>query len=381
LTIEEALHNKYRSIIMAYAERIFAEAERADASNQRKLRAKWLTDRTAWASVLTWDNAKHFTSGGQSYEEADILYLTSDEFIAAAYEKEIFDMPIVIKESFSDSGMHTVKGLASQLIDTCPNATIDVMSLDGEQPERMSIQDFIDCSHPDRRRTGCGVKASNLRNVTKGHRPLFTMLSRFRLLESLADRVRQGNLGKSTGSFLTDVSGTTNFNVLGTASAFSGPQLNALSGTWVRNLDGVKLWMIVPKSTMDAAEWEAFGKLGSNWVPRSGSKLLVLEQDDVLFMPPGSKIVHAVHSLTDDVMEWGMFWDDLDVIATLQAILWIGKHQIATNEGFAHQLPRIIDELGLLVRSQVDRFRGSLSRADFLDVFDGIVSELKKLIK
>jgi hypothetical protein len=207
------------------------------------------------------------------------------------------------------------------------------------------------------------------------------MLSRFRLLESLADRVRQGNLGKSTGSFLTDVSGTTNFNVLGTASAFSGPQLNALSGTWVRNLDGVKLWMIVPKSTMDAAEWEAFGKLGSNWVPRSGSKLLVLEQDDVLFMPPGSKIVHAVHSLTDDVMEWGMFWDDLDVIATLQAILWIGKHQIATNEGFAHQLPRIIDELGLLVRSQVDRFRGSLSRADFLDVFDGIVSELKKLIK
>jgi hypothetical protein len=378
LTVEEALHNKYRSKIMAYVEKIFKEAESADASVQRKLRAKWLTDRTAWASFLARDEPRH-SSGGQLHEEFDVLFLTSDEFVAAASRDEIFDKPILIKESFSDSGMHTVKGLASQLIDTSPNATIDVISLDREQPDEMSIQDFINCTRTDQSRKGCGVKALNLRNVTKAHRPLFTMLSRFRLLESLADRAQEGNLGKRTRPFLTDVSGSINFNVLGTAGAFLGPQLNALSGTWVRNLAGVKLWMIVPESAMDAAEWEAFGKLGSSWIPHSGSKLLVLEQDDVLLMPPGSKVVHAVHSLTDDVMEGGMFWDDLNVIATLQAILWIGKHQMATNEGLTHQLPRIVDELGLLVRSQVDRFRGTLSTAEFLHVFDGIVSELKDL--
>ncbi|RDW76200.1 hypothetical protein BP5796_07021 [Coleophoma crateriformis] len=378
-TVEEALHNKYRSTIIAYAERIFQDAEPVDASSQRKLRAQWLTKKTAWASYRTRDNAKHSTRGEPSYEEADVLYLTSDEFITAAHEHKIFDKPMVIKESFSDSGMHTVEGLAAQLMDTSPHATIDVITLDGEQPERMSIQDFVSCSQPDRSRTGCSVKALNLRNVTKAHRPLFTMLSRFRLLETLADRVQGGSLSQRTGPLTTDVAGRVNFNVLGTVGAFAGPQLNALSGTWVRNLDGVKLWMMVPESAMDAAEWEAFGKQGSNWVPRSGSKLLVLEPDDVLLMPPGSKIVHAVHSLTDDVMEWGMLWDDLNVIATLQAILWIGKHQMATHEGLAHQLPRIINELGLLVRSQIDRFCGALSRTEFLDVFDGIVSELKGL--
>jgi hypothetical protein len=374
LTVEEALHNKYRSTIMAFAERIFKEAERADASIQRKLRAKWLTDRTAWASFFTGDDAKHST-----HEEVDVLYMTSDEFVAAASRYEIFEKPILIKESFSDSGMHTVESLASQLIDTSPNATIDVISLDREQPRQMSIQDFLNCASPDRPRTDCDVKALNLRNGTKAHRPLFTMLLRFRLLENLLHRAQGGNMDKRTRHSLTDVSGSTIFNVLGTAGAFSRSQLNALSGTWVRNLHGVKLWMIMPESAMDAAEWEAFRKLGSSWVPRSGSKLLVLEQDDVLLMPPGSKVVHTVHSLTDDVMEGGMFWDDLNVIATLQAILWVKKHQIETNEVLAYELPRIINELGLLVRSQVDRFRVSRERAEFLDAFDGILLELKDL--
>jgi len=364
---------------MDYVERILQEAEQVDASIQRKLRSKWLTGRTEWALSFTRGNAKHSACQRQSYEEADVLYLTSKEFVAAAYEKEIFSKPVVIKESFSDSGMHTVEGLASQLIDASPNTTIDVMSLDSEQPEQMSIQDFVNRSRPDRSRTDCAVKALKLKNVTKAHRPLFTMLSRFRLLESLADRVQGGNLGKCAAASLTDVSGSTDFNDLGNANAFSGPQLNTSSGTWVRNLDGVKLWVIVPESAMNAEEWEAFGKLGRSWFPRSGSKLIVLEPDDVLFMPPGLKIVHAVHSLTDNVMEWGIFWDELDVISTLQAILWVRKHHMATNDGLAHQLPRIIDELGLLVRSQVDRFRGSLESEEFLDTFDGIVSELKDL--
>lgn len=379
LTVEEAMHNKYRSTIVAYAKKISDEAECADASIQRKPRAQWLTDRTAWASFYTRSDSNSSTGGAQSYEEADVLHLTSDEFVAAASQHEVFDKPILIRERFSDSGMHTVEGLASQLIDTSPNATIDIISLDCKEVEQISIQDFVNHVRPDRSTTACGVIALNLTDVTKAHRPLFTMLPRFRLLESIANRAQEGALGKPTRPFLTDVSGSTSFNILGTSGAFSGPQLHALSGTWVRNLNGASLWMIMPESAMDAADWEAFGKLGSNWVPHSGFLLLVLEQDDVFLIPPGLKVVYAVHCLTDNVMEGAVFWDDFNVIATLQAILWIGKHQVATNEVLAHNLPRIIDELCLLVRSQVDRFLGSLLRAEFLDIFDGIVSELKNL--
>lgn len=377
LTIEEVLHNKYRSTIMAHVERISKKAESTDVSTQRKLRATWLTKITKWASISTPDSPKYSKGRDQFDDEADIIYLTSDQLITAASRNEVFDKPILIKEFFSDSGMHTVEGLASQLNDTSPNATIDIMSLDCEEHEQISVQEFISCAGCDQQ-TGYGVKA-NLRNVTKAHRPLFTMLSRFRLLQSLFDRAQGGILGKRTRPFLTSVSGCINFNVLGTAGAFSGPQLNSLSGTWLRNLDGVKLLMMMPELEMQEAEWKAFGKMGSSWAATTGSRLLVLEQDDVLLIPPGSKIVHAIYSLNDDVIEGGLFWDDLNVIGTLRAILWNGKHQIATNEGLAHLLPRIVDELGLLVKSQVDRFRGSLSKAEFLGIFDDIVSELKGL--
>ncbi|KAF3012560.1 hypothetical protein E8E14_001103 [Neopestalotiopsis sp. 37M] len=321
LAVEEVLHNKYRSTIMCYAERLYKEADYASASVQRKLRAQWLTDKTAWAS-FTRSNAKTSSIGGHSYEEADVICLTAGEFVAMASQNEIFEKPILIKESFSDSGMHTVKGLASQLIDAIPNGTFDVMSLDVEHPEQTPIQEFFKSACPDQLVTAVGMQVLNLRNVTKAHRPLFTMLPRFRLLESLVNRAQGRDMSNNAGPFPADMYASLNFNMLELAGSFSGPQLTASSGTWFRNLDGVKLCMIVPEFAMDSGQWKAIGELDRSWVPHRDAKLLILEQDDVLLIPPGSKVVRAFHSLTDGVMEGGMYWDDLNVIATLRAVLW-----------------------------------------------------------
>jgi hypothetical protein len=51
--------------------------------------------------------------------------------------------------------------------------------------------------------------------------------------------------------------------------------------------------MIVPQQEMEG-QWELFADQGSRWEPKGGARLIVLDVDDVLFMPLGYAIVHAV---------------------------------------------------------------------------------------
>ncbi|KAK5111418.1 hypothetical protein LTR85_012148 [Meristemomyces frigidus] len=51
------------------------------------------------------------------------------------------------------------------------------------------------------------------------------------------------------------------FNILGLKGAFSGAHMDALSGTWVRNLGRLKLWMIIPERLM-SEHWDEFSEAG-----------------------------------------------------------------------------------------------------------------------
>ena len=56
-----------------------------------------------------------------------------------------------------------------------------------------------------------------------------------------------GRIGKKTYLTPFDVGSCQSFEILGLRGAFSGAHMDALGGTWLRNLFGTKLWIIVPK--------------------------------------------------------------------------------------------------------------------------------------
>jgi hypothetical protein len=376
LTLEESLHNRYYDMIIAYTRKVLAEGIQDDAGADRYLRSKWLNPATRWVSVWTQPGGKLPLGKARSALGADVLYYTSNEFINHAEEGHRFHKPIVIKEAFSDSAMHTVGGLAVLLEDASSNVIVHTRQLDGDQPATMSIDRLMECMCSDRH--GGSAATLTLRNVTKAHKPLLTMLPRFRLLENLIERVREGHRGKQTASTYVDLCNGLSFNLFGLDGAFSGAYLNALGAVWVRNLDGVSFWTMVSEEDM-STEWEAFVHAGDAWDPIGKQKFLVLEQDDVLLVPPGRKIVQVVHSPTKGVMEGGILWDDFNVLQILQAVYWMSKHQAAINETVVSKLPEIIAELETVVRQKPERFRGDCSEGDFLQAFDEAVSDLRDL--
>lgn len=329
LTLEEALHNRYHEMITAYAGKVSAEANREDAGEQRNVRSEWLNPTTRWVSVWTQPGSKLPPGKAQSSLEADILYYASNEFMNDAKEGQIFRKPVIIKEAFSDSAMHTVGNLAALLEDASSNVVVDVRQLDEERPRTMAIDKLMECMRSNRH--GTDAAALVLRNITKAHKPLLTMLPRFRLLETLVERAREGDQVKQTASRHVDLRNRLSFNLFGLVGAFSGACLDALGGIWVRNLDGVSFWTMVSEEDM-STKWEAFADAGSAWGPSGKQKFFVLEQDDVLLIPPGQKIVHVVHSPIMSIMEGGILWDDLNAVQVLQAIHWMLKNQAAMND-------------------------------------------------
>ena len=226
--------------------------------------------------------------------------------------------------------------------------------------------DFITTARSPQKSSN-GLNARNLRNITKAHRPLFTLLPRFRLLETLAERVAS-DLEKLSEAKPQDVVSCIGFNTLSLEGAFLGAHVDSLSGTWVRILDGVQYWMIIPPDEMEH-NWEDFVIHGDDWLPYGSERLIVLEQDDVLLLPPGSRIVHAVHSPTRCLVQGGMLWDELNLIDTLTSVHWICKHQMASQEGIARHLPRIVMELEKLVQIQPYRFPNGQPLHDYQTSF------------
>ena len=209
-------------------------------------------------------------------------------------------------------------------------------------------------------------------------RPLLTMLPRFRLLDSLVERARGGGPGKHIMSTAVDIASCIGFNTLSFAGAFSGARLDAMGGMWMRNLNGVQFWTMVPKEDM-GPEWETFAKAGGNWVPNGKQKFLILEQDDTLLIPPGLRVVHAMHWPTKGLMGEGILWDGLNVVQILRSVYWVFKDQVIQDEAITYQLPRLIAELEALVKHQSDQFLGDRSESDFMLAFEQAVSKFRDL--
>ncbi|KAK3358793.1 hypothetical protein B0T25DRAFT_446964 [Lasiosphaeria hispida] len=314
----EALHGGYSDgMITAYVRKVLTEAEQPSSpQDRRQLRAQWLGSPAEW--ILP----------GRRHQGASVLYVTSEEAVRAAQDGNIFRQPLVIKETFSDSGMHTVRAAAALL----QSASINAVPA-----------------------AGASAVTFHLRNIIRSHRPRVIMLPRFRLLDSLAER-----LGHPRQS---ELASRTSFSTLSLAGAFSGPRLAAASGVWMRNLDGVKFCILVSADALAPPSLEVFVRPSRDGLsplppPRGKLEFLVLEQDDVLLIPPGLPVVYAVHSPTNGVMEGGSFWDSLNVAHIMQSARWACECQVTGDEeAITRQLPRLVEELGELMRQQPEQFQ------------------------
>ncbi|KAK4906466.1 hypothetical protein LTR49_024393 [Elasticomyces elasticus] len=361
LTIEESLHSTHRVEIAAYIEKLTTTT----GEGRRRTRAQWLTPNTSWATICVLSETLG-KGRARDEQEADVLYCTAADFVVHARAGKLFRKPLVIKEKFADHGMHTVELFLTLLQESCSQSGLDVQTINTKEKVPMEIDALVDLA---RRPSSVehGLAVTNLLNLTKAHRPLFTMLPRFRVLETLSERL-QGNAGTKMESVAVDSSWHVGFNNLALSGAFSGPEVNALCGIWLRNLEGIKYWMIISEASM-ASEWEAFKDKGDEWLPGGRERLIVLEKDDVLLVPPGLRVVHAVHSPVTCLTEGGMLWDEVSILETLRTIAWTRESGVMTNEDMSHRLPRIINNLKRLVRARANKLRGSQGNFGALGVY------------
>jgi hypothetical protein len=304
--------------------------------------------------------ADHETNLVSVVEGLDMVELSWNAFSSLASKGQIFSTPLLIREAFTDSDEHSPCGYADALEQTFIDTKISVRYHQSE-PELLPSSDAARLIRmpPDT----ISPKAPNfldLDNLSNAIKPGLTRMPRFRLLERLVRGARahfSNQSGKQTFSTPFDVGNCQSFDILGLRGAFSGAHVDALGGTWLRNLFGTKLWMFVPQALMTEQDWKAFGKDGPSWDPESKARAVILRPGDVFFMPPGLRVIHAVLTLETSLMCGGMLWDDFTLLPLLQTIHWIGENQKTTNEALPHQLGEVLNQLERVLSREPNSLR------------------------
>ncbi len=344
-TLLQTLQVRHAAKISQLVDNLSRPQASRDAEQQRRLQLDWLSPQR-WASIYTEPAHCLGRSSVASSDDADVWYLSWNTFRRYADSGYIFRRPVVIKQSFQDSGMYDIDEYVDMLWQRFPEQQINVQNSITGACESMSMKKYcltmasVDLNSSDA--TASISNAVNLRRVARADEPLLSRLPRFRLLSTLMDRV-VGIVGKSEPSALNHVERGPGFDLLGFAGAFSRSHVDSLVGSWVRCLAGHKILAIA--TNMDAEDWRRFSNEGCGWSPRGKGRLIVLEQDDVLFMPPGLPVVHASFTPEPCLRERGMLWDECTIPETLKGLLWIGENQACTSEPIAFHLPPLIDAL------------------------------------
>jgi hypothetical protein len=382
ISLDGSIRRRHLHLVEAYTDRV--EKDLVDQAEYQN-RKSWLQPNTKWAKTYVSPGSAIGHGESATEVDADVLYTSGQEFFELSQQGKTFTKPVVIKEKFVDAGLFTLDEFASILLDRYRRDVLQVRALGHSMTESIDVLTFAQMLRadkaPDSDHQHYGLNALDFHGITACSRPKFTHLRRYRILETLSEAdVRSGpgkrvSRGGKSGPF--DVSGSLSFNILGLEGAFSGPHMDSLAGTWVRNLCGIKFWMIVRNSDMKSRDWDAFYKLGSEWKPDGKERLIVLEPDDVLFMPPGIRVIHAVHTPQSSLMEGGMLWDELNLLGILSVLRDIGHHQTSTNEPIPLQLPRIIGQLEEFVITDPGRF--ARQSTDFTVRFENAIRAIKRL--
>lgn len=311
--------------------------------------------------------------------DGDVWYVTEDELTHLLDGNLQLSKPIVIRPDRLMPASDGPGELSATLKDHFKDGTVDVqdMSTEDKDPIKMSVDEVI-----GRIRTGSDFSSGrlpvNLLNlkflgqIPPG--PAFLNRRRFGLIPAINSRLEAQWKGEAVagkrshaamlGTREVDLFASTTFSLFGQRGSFTGFHVDNPDGTWVRNIWGLKVWIFPANWT--ATEREVFEEEGDDWIPQA-VKIIVLEPGDILVMPPGEIVPHAVLTLADSHMVGGMFLDTNRVLDMVEKVLWITKNPSVTNEAIPLQLLRGWDHLRDLFMesepSEVERTRfGELSR-------------------
>jgi hypothetical protein len=204
------------------------------------------------------------------------------------------------------------------------------------------------------------------------------------LLEHLVGRINwsiTNSAGKEEYNAvrLQDVEACMRFCLYGERGALSMYHLDALNGTWVTNLCGLKGWYIYQGEWTDE-EMKNFGEYGTEWQPKVGSmKMILIEPGDTLLMLPGRPVVHSVLTIDDSVMIGGMMWPNSGVASVFKTLGYIIENWAVTNERIPRQLPEILNALRSLMEEMFNNPAKSKRTGINLTEADGAaLQELEK---
>jgi hypothetical protein len=199
---------------------------------QNELKVEWL-EKTQWANVYAAPN--DLDSTYQLPLDADVWYMDWETFQRRADGGEVFRKPIIVKQAFQDSGMYDPHEYMALLRERYRKQNIDMQNSETGGCVSKSIMDLFTTRDKsgaiDTEKTMQSNNAINLRKIANADAPVLTRMKRFRLLETLVDRVSDLAPGKRNCREAYDISDCLGFNLLGFSGAFSRPHLDSLVGT------------------------------------------------------------------------------------------------------------------------------------------------------
>lgn len=358
---------RHEACVRKHIFKIASEADTSRPTRQCIARAYWLNDDTRRATMSPLGFSASENSSASTEGSVDVLRLTSEDFIKRAKEDMPFDRPVIIKESFTDSPIHSVGGAVQTLHDACNDVDVKVWTLEDEGCKTVSMGKVSDWVKSNAR----AISAMDLPFAYRTHQPVFTQLSRYSAGIVAAQRAnlqRRHHPSEDAG----ELDGCLSFNHLSTPGAFSGIRVNVLGSTWFRNLTGLQICMYVPKAEM-ATRWKDFEKDGPDWNPRGAQRFFILEPNDVAFLP--SHLVHAFYTMETTVTVGGAVWDECDITAPLKSLQWARRHEQCANWPLRTGLSSVLRGLEELVTANTPRYARHQPDLEFLDEFRKVMGD------
>jgi hypothetical protein len=130
---------------------------------------------------------------------------------------------------------------------------------------------------------------------------------------------------------------------------------------------------------MDNEEWDKFARDRTCWTPAGKGRVIILEKDDVLSMPPGLRTLHTVFTLGPSLVQGGMLWDEYNIPALLDELLWVAQNQACTIEAITYQLPSIVDIMEIWIRAHGERLSIVRKSPGYIQIVERGIDRLRYL--
>ncbi|TLD04202.1 hypothetical protein E2P81_ATG10605 [Venturia nashicola] len=336
-----------------------------NASQFCRARDRWFGD-AKWASVLGASDMNE----PDGHRDGEVVYLDNASFRDLVDEQTLLEKPIVVQERQHDFEMYDVEVVREELRDSHGNENVTSTNALSDVPTFVAMEDFLVRFSGNEWSLGSYTTYDFL----EAQRPAFLNHYRFRLLHkavsrasSQSNKLSGGGLGCGDTAHSLCVNKGLSFNRIECSGAFSGPYLDPLGGTWIRNLEGQRLCAFVSLEQLTSSLFDESIRNDAEWWPRGSQRLVLLEPGDVLILPPN--VVCAQLAVDAGISLQGSFWDESDWRRCFAATAWAAANRTHVTP----QIPRCATRLALhglksLAAVNPQRFASDGFAKDYLEI-------------